>query len=197
MPIPQPFYINGPSLASATAVFFDAALTLCADDGFYSDGSIVREQVSCVLLPENTCASCCADLCSGWLITPPSKGCVTVTYTMCNTTTPTTTSITVCDPETEAICVLFGTTPTIDSGSGGALTQTLTCGCCTTECATWRVYYTGGLGGSVDVAWIDCINGFTSTSFSSDHLICIVQGTTPTVEGGSGYLGFYSCDCEE
>jgi len=58
MPIQQPFYINGPSLASATAVFLDAALTLCADDGFYSDGSITREQVGCVLLPENTCPDC-------------------------------------------------------------------------------------------------------------------------------------------
>jgi hypothetical protein len=58
MPIQQPFYINGPSLASATAVFLDAALTLCAPDGFYSDASVVREQVGCVLLPQNTCPTC-------------------------------------------------------------------------------------------------------------------------------------------
>jgi hypothetical protein len=65
MPIQQPFYINGPSLASATAVFLDAALTLCAPDGFYSDASVVREQVGCVLLPQNTCPTC--------IVTPTSQ----------------------------------------------------------------------------------------------------------------------------
>jgi hypothetical protein len=40
MPLTQPYYLNGPSLASATAVFLDAAMTTCAPDGFYSDGLI-------------------------------------------------------------------------------------------------------------------------------------------------------------
>jgi hypothetical protein len=52
------YYLNGPSLGSATAVFTNAALTVCAANGFYSDGVIVREQVSCVLLPQQTCTSC-------------------------------------------------------------------------------------------------------------------------------------------
>jgi hypothetical protein len=52
------YYLNGPSLGSATAVFTNAALTVCADDGFYSDGVIVRELVGCVLLPQQTCPSC-------------------------------------------------------------------------------------------------------------------------------------------
>jgi hypothetical protein len=52
------YYLNGPSLGSATAVFTNAALTVCAANGFYSDGVIVREQVSCVLLPQQTCPSC-------------------------------------------------------------------------------------------------------------------------------------------
>jgi len=52
------FYLNGPSLASATAAFTDDNLTICAADGFYSDGVIVREQVGCVLLPQQTCPSC-------------------------------------------------------------------------------------------------------------------------------------------
>jgi hypothetical protein len=58
MPIPQIFYLNAPSLGSATAVFFDAALTVCADDGYYSDGLITREQVGCSLLPQQSCPSC-------------------------------------------------------------------------------------------------------------------------------------------
>jgi len=52
------YYINAPSLGSATAVFTDSALLICATDGFYSDGVISREQVGCVLLPQQTCPSC-------------------------------------------------------------------------------------------------------------------------------------------
>jgi hypothetical protein len=52
------FYLNGPSLSSATAVFTDINLTVCADDGFYSDGVIVRQQVECGLLPPQTCPAC-------------------------------------------------------------------------------------------------------------------------------------------
>ncbi len=52
------YYLNAPSLGSATAVFTDEALTTCAPDGFYSNGSIVREQVECTLLPQQTCPSC-------------------------------------------------------------------------------------------------------------------------------------------
>jgi hypothetical protein len=52
------YYLNAPSLGSATAVFTDEALSVCAPDGFYSNGSIVREQVGCVLLPQQTCPSC-------------------------------------------------------------------------------------------------------------------------------------------
>lgn len=52
------YFLNGPTLSSATAVFTDAALSICAPDGFYSDGSIVREQVGCLLLPDVVCPSC-------------------------------------------------------------------------------------------------------------------------------------------
>lgn len=52
------FYLNAPSLGSATAAFLNSNLTVCAPDGFYSDGVIVREQVDCVLLPQQTCPSC-------------------------------------------------------------------------------------------------------------------------------------------
>ena len=58
MAISSSYYINAPSLGSATAVFTDSSLLTCAADGFYSDGVISREQVSCVLLPQQTCPSC-------------------------------------------------------------------------------------------------------------------------------------------
>jgi hypothetical protein len=52
------YFLNAPSLGSATAVFTDTDLSICAANGFYSDGVIVREQVDCVLLPQQTCAAC-------------------------------------------------------------------------------------------------------------------------------------------
>jgi hypothetical protein len=52
------FYLDAPSLSTATVVYSNAALTTVAANGFYSDGSIVREQVSGVLLPQQICPSC-------------------------------------------------------------------------------------------------------------------------------------------
>ena len=53
-----PYYLNGPDLASATAIWLDANMTICAPDGYYSDSVIVRQLVSCSLLPQTTCPSC-------------------------------------------------------------------------------------------------------------------------------------------
>lgn len=58
MPISTVFYINGPSLAASTAIFDDAEMTICAADGFYSDGLITRQQVGCLLLPAQACPNC-------------------------------------------------------------------------------------------------------------------------------------------
>jgi hypothetical protein len=58
MPIFQSYYLNGANLASSTAVFLDPLMTVCAPDGFYSDGLIVREQVGCVLQLESACGDC-------------------------------------------------------------------------------------------------------------------------------------------
>jgi len=63
------FYINGSTLANSTAVFDDPDMTICAADGFYSDGTIVREQVSCSLLPPQDCPSCNLACSNGTVIT--------------------------------------------------------------------------------------------------------------------------------
>ena len=62
-------YIDGTTLSNSTAVYTDAGLTTCATAGFYSDGTISREQVvdaagKCSLLPNQTCPSC-ATACGG------------------------------------------------------------------------------------------------------------------------------------
>jgi hypothetical protein len=62
------YYLNAATLADATAVFSDAAMTTCAPDGYYSDGTIVRELLGCVLQPVNPCPLCVTE-CSGTTIT--------------------------------------------------------------------------------------------------------------------------------
>lgn len=61
------YYLNAPSLTSATSIYTDSALTTVAADGWYSDGTTIRELVSGVLT--NVISSCapCATPCS---ITP-------------------------------------------------------------------------------------------------------------------------------
>ena len=52
------FYINGNTLLEATSVFTDPALTILAPDAYYSDGSVVRQQVGGVLLSPEPCSAC-------------------------------------------------------------------------------------------------------------------------------------------
>lgn len=54
------FYLDAPSLSSASVVYSNATLTTVAANGFYSDGTIVREQSGGVLLPQSSCPSCAA-----------------------------------------------------------------------------------------------------------------------------------------
>jgi hypothetical protein len=74
MAISGTYYLNAPSLGSATSVFDDASLTILASDGFYSDGIIAREQVSGVLLPQQTCPSCVSYNCVEGTCTDPGDG---------------------------------------------------------------------------------------------------------------------------
>lgn len=61
------YFLNGPNLATATGIFTDAAMTTCAPDGWYSQGSVVRELDNCTLLPRAQCPSC-ATLCGSTVI---------------------------------------------------------------------------------------------------------------------------------
>lgn len=69
------FYLDGTTLANSTAVYSDVDLTTLADDGFYSDGVIYREQVSGVLLPAVTCSDCNPPIaCTNIPTFPPGQG---------------------------------------------------------------------------------------------------------------------------
>ncbi len=52
------YYLNGSSLATSTAIFTDISLTICAADGWYSDGSIVRYLSGCLLNASSNCIGC-------------------------------------------------------------------------------------------------------------------------------------------
>jgi hypothetical protein len=52
------YYLDAPSLGSATAIYLDPLLTECAPDGIYSDGTTVRSLMGCVLAPPQSCPSC-------------------------------------------------------------------------------------------------------------------------------------------
>jgi len=69
------YYINGTTLSNSTAVFTDAALTTCAPDGFYADGSgISRNQVSCVLGSIQSCPECLTNCNTGPLAATTDQG---------------------------------------------------------------------------------------------------------------------------
>jgi len=58
MAVSGTYYLNGPDLASSTAIFSDEDMNICAPNGLYSNGIIVRELLNCLLLPAQTCPSC-------------------------------------------------------------------------------------------------------------------------------------------
>jgi len=58
MPTPLPFFLNGSTLLDSTAIYTNSALTICAPDGYYSDGVYIRELIDCVLQPSFPCPSC-------------------------------------------------------------------------------------------------------------------------------------------
>jgi len=58
MAINSQFFLNAADLSLATAVYIDSFLLNIAPDGFYSDGTISREQSGGVLLAATTCPAC-------------------------------------------------------------------------------------------------------------------------------------------
>jgi hypothetical protein len=77
MAISSTFYLDSPSLSTATVIYSDISLTTIAADGFYSDGTIVREQALGVLLPQSVCESC-ASPCGGTISASGNQGVYTL-----------------------------------------------------------------------------------------------------------------------
>jgi hypothetical protein len=58
MAINAPYFLDAANLTSATSVYLDAGLTNLAPDGFYREGTVVRQQSTGILLAADTCPSC-------------------------------------------------------------------------------------------------------------------------------------------
>jgi len=58
MPTAVPYFLDGTSLIDSTGVYVNSTLTIPADDGYYSDGVNIRQQIGGVLLPAQPCPSC-------------------------------------------------------------------------------------------------------------------------------------------
>ena len=78
MAISSTFFLDSPSLSTATAIYSDIYLTTLAPDGFYSDGTISREQLSGVLLPQAICGSCGVTPCGGTIAGSGNQGVYTL-----------------------------------------------------------------------------------------------------------------------
>jgi hypothetical protein len=78
-------YLNGPTLATSTAVYQDSALSVYAPYGYYSNGTIVRQWVGGMLLPPQLCPSC-ASPCGGEITASGSQGVYTISVDLGTTT---------------------------------------------------------------------------------------------------------------
>lgn len=58
MAVNSTYYLNAADLTTATAVYLDALLVNIAPDGFYKEGTVVRQQLGGVLLDIETCPTC-------------------------------------------------------------------------------------------------------------------------------------------
>jgi hypothetical protein len=189
---PQPWFINADTFADATCIFADSSLSICADNGFYSDGIITRELVDCVLLPPTACETCCTNPCSRWRFTSTSEVELIVEYYSCQTLEIE--KVTIAAFFSSAFCVLKDTTPVITSGHGTVQLDQY-CGCCDPEfiCPSWSI----GLGALpfVTVSYINCEGNPVTETFSSETGICAQYGTTPDILTTGGQLFFNSCEC--
>jgi len=191
MPIPQTYYLNGPDLQSSTAVFLDAALSICAPDGYYSDGTITRKQISCVLSTGSTCQSCCKDTCSLWNF-KSIIGAFTVSYTECSTGNVV--EFTYSDTTDEEVCIVYGTTPTLVNGDAD-LTLTKECGCCLTTCSSWLLQ--SDISSPASFFYKDCDGNPVTVSLDVDSslIVCSIDGYKPELVAGTGTVEFVGCEC--
>jgi hypothetical protein len=161
------YYINGPSLASATAVFTNSDLTIKAPDGWYSFEGIVRQQVDGVLLPQQNC---------GGEFVPIGISVVAATY--------------------EAACELELTTycyndPVVPNGILGLITvgDTVYSDYCAQELLDDGYYYATGYINAFGANWFQVVSGIVVQVGACNGC----TSYTIEIEFGTGGANFLNC----
>ena len=67
------YFLDGPNLASAIAVYTDSTLSTAAPDGFYSQNGIVRQQLNGILVTSVPCPSC-EEACDTQIVSAATRG---------------------------------------------------------------------------------------------------------------------------
>lgn len=155
MATPGSYYLNGPTLSTSTSVFTDNTLTTLAADGFYSDGTIVRQQVGGILLPASTCESCEPICLQYTAIAEDGPG--TVFYDDCDEVPQT---LELLEGEEYTFCALSNT---VVPSEGIIIIEV---GVCVVQCQTFSAESPEFSGGGT-VEYTDC-NGFTVTESVPD-----------------------------
>jgi len=73
MSISQTYYIDGSSLETSTGVYLNSQMTVPAQDGYYSNGSVSRRQLGGILLAVQTCPSCLTECGFSIEVEPPPQ----------------------------------------------------------------------------------------------------------------------------
>jgi hypothetical protein len=73
MSISQTYYIDGSSLETSTGVYLNSQMSVPANDGYYSNGSISRRQLGGILLAVQTCPSCLTECGISFSAEPPPR----------------------------------------------------------------------------------------------------------------------------
>ena len=76
------YFLDAATLSGATAVFTDATLTTAAPDGYYSDSTVVRQQVGGVLTLSTPACPDCAFPCGQGVNASGDQGIYDITFSV-------------------------------------------------------------------------------------------------------------------
>jgi hypothetical protein len=82
MATPSNYFLDAPTLSGATAVFTDSTLSTPSPDGYYSDGTIVRQQVGGLLQAGSIDCPSCAFPCNQTINVNSSQGIYDIDFSM-------------------------------------------------------------------------------------------------------------------
>lgn len=185
------YYLDGPTLATSTAVFTDVELTVCAADGMYSNGAIVRQQLNCSLFPQQTCGTCAAP-CDSTISASGNMGVYLLDLDLGSTASDTGAIVITFDPFSypDGIIGDFDNTkynklssPTFGHLAGGSPTQPTYLGSTTSQSTCDGGVVTGTYIGLTEYNYV-VGSGFVTTGLTQD--VTVAAGDTALTSSAPG-----------